>query len=317
MSVYTSVSRQELQKFLEHYSLGELSHFQGISEGIENTNYFVTTSNGEFVLTLFEALEATELPYFLELMAFLAEHNIPSAHPIADNNGTYLRQLNGRPAALVRRLKGFSVKAPTVQQCFAIGEFIGRMHTVGKQFRLYRKNDRGPSWWRQTAAKVLPKLTSDDASLLTEELAYQSQFRHHKLSRGVIHADLFRDNALFVGDQLTGVIDFYYACNDALIYDLAVTANDWCNVENGDFYTDCARAMLHAYTEQFRPIAPKEQDAWPVMLRAGALRFWLSRLHDMYFPRQGEITHIKDPDVFKLILRHRIEHAAELQDLWD
>lgn len=317
MSVYTSVSRQELQKFLEHYSLGELSHFQGISEGIENTNYFVTTSNGEFVLTLFEALEATELPYFLKLMAFLAEHNIPSAHPIADDNGTYLRQLNGRPAALVQRLKGVSVKAPTVQQCFAIGEFIGRMHTVGKQFRLYRENDRGPSWWRQTAAKVLPKLTSDDASLLTEELTYQSKFRHHKLSRGVIHADLFRDNALFVGDQLTGVIDFYYACNDALIYDLAVTVNDWCNVENGDFYTDRARAMLHAYTEQFRPIAPEEQDAWPVMLRAGALRFWLSRLHDMYFPRQGEITHIKDPDVFKLILRHRIEHAAELQDLWD
>ncbi|MCI0401462.1 MAG: homoserine kinase [Gammaproteobacteria bacterium] len=317
MSVYTPVSRQELQKFLGHYSLGELRHFEGISEGIENTNYFVATTKGEFVLTLFEWLEPAQLPYFLELMAFLSEKHMPSAHPIADKSGNYLRQLNGKASALVQRLTGTSVTAPTERQCFAIGEFIGRMHTAGAQFRLHRENDRGPRWWKNTAAKVQSTLSAEDASLLRRELEYQSQFRHHRLSRGVIHADLFRDNALFVGDRLTGVIDFYYACNDVLIYDLAVTVNDWCNSDNGDIYPDRARAILRAYAQRYRPIEPDELDAWPVMLRAAALRFWLSRLHDMHFPRQGEITHIKDPDVFKRILRHRVEHTDALRHLWN
>ena len=305
MSVYTKVERHELEAFLRHYSLGELVEYQGISAGIENTNYFVTTDHGRYVLTLFEALSMDELPYFLDLMAHLAEHQVPSAHPEADDEGHYLRTLNGKPAALVLRLEGKSVENPNPAQCAALGQALGHLHVVGQHFDGYRENQRGPHWWVTTAEQVLPRLSEEDAELLKKEITEQKQHRHDKLPRGVIHADLFRDNALFVGNKLTGIIDFYYACNDVLLYDVAVAVNDWCSDENGHFDAPRLEAFLDAYRQE-RQFTDDEQTAWPVMLRAAALRFWLSRLYDMHFPREGEITHIKDPLVFRRILTRRI-----------
>lgn len=305
MSVYTKVEQHELEAFLRHYSLGNLVEYRGISAGIENTNYFVTTDHGRYVLTLFEALSFDELPYFLDLMAHLAEHDVPSAHPEADDEGHYLRTLNGKPAALVMRLEGKSVEHPNPAQCAALGKALGHLHLVGQSFTGYRENQRGPHWWVETAEQVLPRLSDEDAELLDNEIEYQKQHMHDNLPRGVIHADLFRDNALFTGDRLTGIIDFYYACNDVLLYDVAVTVNDWCCDENGHLDPPRLKAFLEAYHQE-REFTDDEHPAWPVMLRGAALRFWLSRLYDMHFPREGEITHIKDPLVFRRILTRRI-----------
>ena len=304
MSVYTTIERDELEDFLQHYPVGKLKQFEGISAGIENTNYFVDTDKNRFVLTIFEALSKDELPYFLDLMAHLAEHEVPSAHPEADNQGHYLRELKGKPAALVQRLTGRSIEQPTPIQCAALGKALGHLHVVGQSFTGNRNNERGPHWWHETASAVMPHLSNDEQQLLKNELDFQKQHAHDELPRGVIHADLFRDNALFDGDQLTGIIDFYYACNDVLLYDVAVTVNDWCGNENGSLDKARVDTLLDAY-QQERPLTKQEQQAWPVMLRAAALRFWLSRLQDKHFPREGEITHIKDPDAFRRILIDR------------
>lgn len=305
MSVYTLIEQDELETFLQNYAVGDLVEYQGISAGIENTNYFVTTTNGRYVLTIFEHLSTDELPYFLDLMAFLAEHEVPSAHPVADNNGHYLRQLKGKPAALVDRLKGSSVGHPGLNQCRALGRALGHLHAVGHQFTGRRENTRGPHWWHETANRLHDHLDADERQLLDTELAHQDAHRHDELPVGVVHADLFRDNALFVGDDLTGIIDFYYACNDVLIYDLAVTVNDWCSNEDGSLDDERLSAMLASYQSQ-RPLSEAEQAAWPMMLRAAALRFWLSRLQDKHFPKEGELTHIHDPEVFRRILQLRV-----------
>ncbi len=304
MSVYTPVEPAQLEHLLTHYALGELIDYQGISAGIENTNYFVTTDQGEFVLTLFEQMSAEELPYFLELMAYLAEHQVPSAHPEADNEGHYLRHFCERPTALVKRLSGHDVEQPNPAHCQALGQALGHMHSATSGFHLYRANTRGPHWWRDTAEKVSPCLAADEQTLLQDELNYQLAYKTLDLPRGVVHADLFRDNALFEGERLSGIIDFYYACDDVLLYDVAITANDWCVNPDGSFDTTRLQAFLQAY-HQARKFTASEHTAWPVMLRAAALRFWLSRVQDKCFPRPGELTHIKDPDVFKRILQQR------------
>lgn len=311
MSVYTRVEPQQLKEFLLGYPLGALVTYSGVSAGIENTNYFVTTTEGEFVLTLFESTPYQHLPYFLELMAFLAEHGVPSAHPLADRQGRYLTALCGKPAALVRRLKGSDVREPGAAHCAALGQALGHMHRVGVSFGGRRDNDRGPAWREAAARKVLPCLNSADAALLLDELDYQKKNPCAGLPQGVIHADLFRDNALFVDSKLTGIIDFYYACNDTLLYDVAVTVNDWCSDAGGALDAPRLGGLLDAYARE-RPFAAAERAAWPVMLRAAALRFWLSRLHDLHFPRQGEITHTKDPEVFKRILLERRRTAQTL-----
>ena len=311
MSVYTRIEQRDLEEFLANYSLGTLAEFSGISAGIENTNYFVTTTGGKFVLTLFESTPAEHLPYFLDLMAFTAEHGVPSAHPLADNDGHYLRVLKQRPAALVRRLEGSNVEQPNTAQCAAVGAALGHLHVVGQAFTGQRENDRGPRWRESIAAKVLPRLSDEEAALLRDELDFQSRHTGIDAPHGVIHADLFRDNVLFVGDTLAGMIDFYYACNDLLLYDLAVTVNDWCSGEDGALDAAKLNALLAAYLDQ-RPLRSGEAAAWGVMLRAAALRFWLSRLQDLHFPRQGEMTHIKNPDVFRRILCARRAAGAEL-----
>ena len=304
MSVFTVVEREQLVEFLSHYDQGHLVDFQGISDGIENTNYFVTTNRGEFVLTLFEELTWDELPYFMTIMAFLAEHDIPSAHPIADRSHDYLRELNGKPAALVEKLAGRDVEHPNLSQCATIGRTLGHLHLASPALDLYRPNSRGAEWRQQTGQRLLPLLSPEDSIMLQDELAVQTDYPEFNLPASVVHADLFRDNALFCGNELTGIIDFYYACNDYLTYDLAVAVNDWCSQPDGQLDQQRYSRLMSAYLN-IRPMEPEEMELWPLMLRAGALRFWLSRLRDYHFPKDGVMTHIKDPTVFRNILEAR------------
>ncbi|MBE0439720.1 MAG: homoserine kinase [Gammaproteobacteria bacterium] len=308
MSVYTEVGRDQLVAFLEDYAVGNLVSYQGISDGIENTNYFVTTDQDRFVLTLFEQHEFGELAYFLDVMTFFYQHGIPSAHPAADKQGHYLKTLCGRPAALVMRLSGRGVDSvATIEQCQKIGDVLGRMHIVGQGFKSRRPTERGPEWRQQMAEHLLPKMDADSATMLKNELAFQAGYAELNLPSGVTHSDLFRDNALFDGDELKGIIDFYYACNEYLLYDLAVAVNDWCVDENGLIEQKRYQALMSAY-QKHRALTKDEIANWYLVLRAAALRFWLSRLQDKLFPREGELTQTKNPDAFLTILKQHREH---------
>ena len=310
MSVYTPVGEAELSRWLGHYSLGRLESFEPIQAGIENTNYFVTTTQGRYVLTLFERLPAHELPFYLGLMSHLARHGIPAPAPIADLSDRMLSELAGKPAALVTRLPGRSREDPGEAECGALGALLARMHLAGRSYPAYLENPRGAKWWRFAAEAVAPFLDAPGRSLLESELEFQSRQRFPELPRGPVHADLFRDNALFEGGRISGVIDFYFAGVDCLLYDVAVCANDWCLGEGGELDPPRLRALLGAYAGA-RGFTPAEQAAWPAMLRAAALRFWLSRLYDLHLPRPGMLVHAHDPEHFRRILESRA-HSAPL-----
>ncbi|MDH5349382.1 MAG: homoserine kinase [Betaproteobacteria bacterium] len=311
MSVYTPVSQAELAAWLRNYSVGALRALEPIKSGIENTNYFVTTSQGRYVLTLFERLPAAELPFYLELMAHLARHGIPCPAPIADLANALLGELNGKPAALVTRLPGRSIERPGAHECAELGALLARMHLAGRSYGGYLDNPRGPRWWRVAARDLRPFLDAARSKLLEAELDFQAGQRFPDLPRGPVHADLFRDNALFDDGRLSGVFDFYFAGVDCLLYDVAVCANDWCladPVADRGLDPGLTRAFLAAY-DALRPFSAVERAAWPAMLRAAALRFWLSRMHDLHLPRPGELVHAHDPEHFRLVLERRIAEA--------
>ena len=280
-----------------------------IQAGIENTNYFVSTTQGHYVLTLFERLPAHELPFYLDLMAHLARHGIPCPAPIANLADQYLGTLNGKPAALVTRLGGRSIERPEAAHCAELGALLGRMHLAGRSYSAYLENPRGPKWWRFAAQEVKSFLRQNEAQLLEGELAFQAEHRFPDLPRGPVHADLFRDNALFEDGRISGVVDFYFAGVDCLLYDLAVCANDWCLGSDHSLDQGKAGALLAAY-QAVRPVTPLEPEAWPAMLRAAALRFWLSRLYDLYLPRPGMLVHAHDPEHFRRILEARAGSPA-------
>ena len=310
MSVFTPVTPEQLSAWLAHYRVGALMQMQGIAAGIENTNYFVTTTGGSYVLTLFEKLTSMELPFYLGLMAHLAEHGTPSPAPATDLMGRMFSELNGKPAALMSRLQGEAVTAPTPAHCGEVGNTLAAIHLAGQSYQGRLDNPRGPRWWREAAAEVSPFLDAPRAELLRAELSFQAQRRREDLPRGAIHADLFRDNVLFVGAQIGGVIDFYFAGIDCLLFDVAVTLNDWCVHAGGEIDPPRAHALLAAYHAR-RSFTAAEHDAWPAMLRAAALRFWLSRLYDFYLPRPGELVHAHDPEHFRRILELRIAHGGD------
>lgn len=311
MAVFTEVPQDEARALLQRLSLGELRELRGIEGGIENTNYFVTTESGdEYVLTLFERLTAQQLPFYLHLMKHLALAGIPVPDPRADSAGDILLSLCGKPAALVNRLAGRSQLAPEAVHCAAVGDMLARMHLAGQDYQRSQPNLRGLPWWNETVPVVLPHLQESQRALILSELAYQNhvaaQPAYAALPRGPVHADLFRDNVMFDGDRLTGFFDFYFAGVDTFLFDLAVCLNDWCiTLDAGAHEPLRAAALLDAY-QVVRPLQAAERQLLPAMLRAGALRFWVSRLWDFHLPREASMLVPHDPAHFERVLRGRI-----------
>lgn len=297
MSVYTRVGRDELAAWLQPLGLGELIDHTGISAGMQNSNYFVTTDQGRFVLTLFEHIAPDALDFYLRLMGHLAGRGIPCPQPCCDAAGASWRTLAGKPAALLTCLPGKAEEQPSADQCFVLGAMLAKLHLAGADLTNPLPNPCGADWRQQIGGALLPGLSAEEQSLLNAELQDQAAEDYSGLPRGVIHADLFRDNVLWTEDgRLSGVLDFYFAGEDCLLFDLAVVANDWC-------VDATTRSQLFAgYTSQ-RSLVPAEIKAWPAICRAAALRFWLLRLEVRQRPRHGEVVTIKDPDHFARLLQ--------------
>lgn len=316
MAVFTEVSDDAARALLRQLQLGELLELRGIEGGIENTNYFVTSERGAYVLTLFERLSASQLPFYLQLMEHLARAGVPVPDPQADARGALLHSVCGKPAALVTRLRGQSQLAPQAAHCAAVGRMLARMHLAGRDFALQQPNLRGLAWWNETAPLVLAHISAPQAALLRAELAYQNHVAasaaYAALPQGPVHADLFRDNVMFEGERLTGFFDFYFAGRDSWLYDLAVCLNDWCiDWRNGAHHHERAAQLLAAYQGE-RALTGAERSLLPALLRAAALRFWISRLWDYHLPRQASLLKPHDPAHFERVLRERASHPLRL-----
>jgi homoserine kinase type II len=316
MAVYTEVDFAQAEALCQHLGLGTLTDLQGIRSGIENTNYYATTSRGQWVLTLFERLSAEQLPYYLRLMQHLAERGIPVPSPQPDSAGLLVHRVAGKPASVVTRLPGGHRPMPGPAHCQQVGTMLARMHLAGADFPLQQAHMRGLAWWTATVPLVLPHLSAEQSQLLREELAYQERLgasaAGQALPRGPIHADLFRDNVMFDDtagpDTLCGFFDFYFAGTDTWLFDLAVCINDWCSdLHSGALIEERAAAFTQGY-EAVRPLSAGEQRALPALLRAGALRFWISRLWDWHLPRSAALLTPKDPTQFERLLRQRVDH---------
>ncbi|NDU85582.1 MAG: homoserine kinase [Ferrovum sp.] len=308
MAVFTPVSPEELSPWIRGYHLGEVLSLTPISSGIENTNYFVTTQEGHYVLTLFEKLALTELPYYLGLMDHLAQQGLPCARPCKDESHQFVSLLKNKPATLVSRLEGTSVQHPTAHHCAAIGQIAARLHRAAHSYLQTKANPRGADWRQITAVQVRPFLDQRQGTLLTQAMEMALPF-DPALPSGTIHADLFRDNVLFSEHQVSGLIDFYFAGTDNWLYDLAIIANDWCVTDQADFAPPRLQALLTAYCLE-RPLSAAERKLWPRFLITAGLRFWLSRLFDRHLPRSGAVLHPHDPGWFERILRFHLEHPS-------
>jgi len=315
MAVFTEVSYDEAAAFLRRLGLGNLRAMAACSGGIENTNYFVDTDRGEYVLTLFERLAWEQLPFYLHLMQHLGNRSIPVPVPAADAEDRILHRLKGKPAAVVGRLRGKSELAPDARHCAAVGEMLARMHLAGRDYARHQPNPRGLPWWTETVQVLLPHVSEDQRAVLLGELAFQTRIAaspdYAALPRGPVHADLFRDNVMFEGGCLSGFFDFYFAGWDTLLFDIGVCLNDWCvDLVSGRADAERGAAFLAAY-ESVRPLVPEERRLLPTLQRAAALRFWVSRLWDYHMPRDAAVLKAHDPSHFESVLRQRVSDAAD------
>jgi len=318
MAVFTAVALDDLHQWIKQFPLGSAVGLEGISSGIDNSNFFLNTQHGphsgHYVLTIFENLRFDQLPFYVQLMAHLAARGIPVPAPVANLDGELVVTLHDKPAIIVSRLPGASQLDPQPVHCAEVGRMLARMHLAARDFTLQQPNLRGLDWWVATAPEVAPFLSAGEAALLQSEVAYQAGFAagdtYAALARGPVHADLFRNNVMFDGERLSGCFDFYFAGVDTWLYDVAVTVNDWCiDLATGVLVEERVRALLDAY-HAVRPFTPDENKSWQAMLRAGALRFWLSRLYDLHLPRAAELLTPHDPTHFERILRERIARPA-------
>jgi homoserine kinase type II len=315
MAVYTPVPPDEAAALAARLRLGTLLAFEPVAGGIENTNYFLDTDQGRWVLTLFERLGAAELPFYLHLMRHLAERGLPVPHPRADEHGEILLEVRGKPAAVANRLPGRHHRSPSADHGAQVGDALARMHLAARDFPRQQANPRGLAWWSATGRAVAPHLDPDARALLEAELPFVEQAAASaawaSLPRGPVHADLFRDNVMFDADadghdRLSGMVDFYFAGVDVLLLDVAVCLNDWCvDPESGRPDDARAAALVGAY-EARRPFTGPERRLLPAVLRAAALRFWLSRQADLLWPREAAVLQPHDPRHFERVLRERI-----------
>jgi homoserine kinase type II len=315
MAVFTPVTLEEVNAWLsQKYDLGIATDLKGISSGIENSNFFLTVEKDgiqkEFVLTLFERLKPEQLPYYLNLMGHLAEKGIPVPAPMKNKQQAVLESLNNKPATIVTKLSGKSQLSPTVKHCAAVGHMLAKMHLAGADFPMFQSNLRSLDWWKETIPSIKPHLTPAQLELINDELATQIDFfgssDYAALPSGPSHCDLFRDNVLFnADDQLGGFFDFYFAGTDKWLFDLAVTVNDWCiDLATGELDTPRYQALMASY-QTARQLNPEEIRSWQLMLRAAALRFWVSRLWDYYLPRDAHMLTPHDPTHFERVLTQR------------
>ena len=327
MAVYTEVSTKEAGVLFRQLKLGGITAMQGCAGGIENTNYFVSTEldgqTAEHVLTLFERLSTEQLPFYLRLMKHLALAGIPVPDPVANRDGDLVHTLKDKPAAIVNRLRGKSELQPTAEHCAALGATLARIHLAGQDFAMTQPNLRGLDWWNETVLVVLPYLDAEQTTLIRTELAYQNHVAassaYQALPLGAIHADLFRDNVLFetVDGQpsLSGCFDFYFAGVDTWLFDIAVCLNDWCiDDHSGQVDPLRSRSLLATY-ESVRALTAAERQLLPAMLRAAALRFWLSRLWDYHLPREASLLKAHDPAPLERVLRLRAGQSQVLCDM--
>ena len=318
MSVYTYLHEQDIKQLLELYDIGQLESFTGIDGGVENTNYFIDLSKEgtrqRYVLTLFEYLPAEALPFFINLTDELAAGNIPVPAPVRDESGQALHTLKGKPALIAPCLPGKHLNDITDEHCEMMGEALANIHCVGQQSSLQQKNQRGVHWLGHQQRRLQPLLEKEDAQLMNEQWQSiaKSLAKFNELPEGLIHGDLFHDNVLFANHRITGVIDFYNACHDWLIYDVAVTVNDWCLNQDMTLDHQRCRVFLDAY-RQVRPFTTEEKQAWPVILRLASFRFWVSRIITFIHPEETVDNdhaeslkrNFKNPDVFRDILIDR------------
>lgn len=303
MAVYTEVSDSELEAFLADYDIGSPVSFKGIAEGVENTNYVLTTERGQYMVTLYEKrVDPRDLPFFLGLMDHLAARGINCPRPIHARDGNALRTLAGKPAAVTSFLQGMWPRRMTVHHCGAVGEALAGLHLAGRDFALKRPNALSVAGWRPlfegSRRHIAPALDHE----LATELAFFEANWPRALPTGVIHADLFNDNVFFLHERLSGIIDFYFACNDFLSYDLAICLNAWCFEPDNAFNTTKARALLHAY-DKVRPLGEDERQAMPILARGSALRFMLTRLYDWAHTPPDALVKRKDPNEYLAKLR--------------
>lgn len=302
MSAYVVLARDALNAFLQRYDIGTILDWRPIRDGIVNSNYDLQTERGAFVLTLFEHQSDAELRPALASMRALADHGLPCPRPLHDRNGRPLGVLHDQPALLAARLPGASLTAPDAAQCRTLGATLAAVHRAAPNPPAQASNPNGLAWQRSIASRLA--LERDAAELLADELAFQTRQNHAALPKGLVHGDLFRDNVLFDGDRLTGLLDWYDAFVDAWFYDVAVAVNDWCVQADGALDTERYAALLAGYRSVRLP-SDDEYAALPALLRAAALRFWLSRLVARTTPRSGHLVLEKDPDEFKRILLQR------------
>lgn len=316
MSVFTPVSPDEARALLERYTLGDLEALEGIAQGVENTNYFLTTTTGEYVLTLFEHIPRADIPFYVGLMDHLAHRDVVVPLPMRMDDGAMIAELKGKPAVIVTRLPGAPRLQPSADDCRAAGHILAALHVGAVDYDASLDNARGAAWRAAFARSVAPKLGRRENALIASEIEYQDLTDDSVLPQGIIHGDYFHDNVLWDAEGRGGVIDFYFACDDVLLYDVAIGVNDWC--VNRDATLDHARA--HAFLRGYhtlRPLEELERTLWPVMLRRAALRTWLGRLGYNYFPRDSHMTIPKDHEFSQRLLEHHIAHARELEDTLD
>jgi len=304
MAVYTSINSSDLTEWFKKFNFENYVDFKGISSGVTNSNYVVFMSNSNYILTIFEHNNIEELQFYVDLMTYLARENFLCPRPIENNSGQALGLLKGKPALMVSFLDGKEVVVRDSNNCYLVGQHLARLHLVTNNFPQSNKNTRDLSWISDIYLNLKAYLSLEDQKIIELEINYHKEIDKSELPEGIIHGDLFRDNILFLNDKVSGFIDFYYACNEKFIYDIAIAINDWCIYDDGKINKLLYSVFIKGYQSE-RKLTDNENEYFNSALRLAALRFWLSRLEAFHNAKEGEITFVKDPNHFKNILVNR------------